>query len=98
MLLPEKGKSLLLVQLGPRSEKECILQRYFFVLCSSTIIAVANVNLNKQEVFNYKVATEQALEFWAGTAKQPLLLKSRILVKTPLGKLYTFTPFSLLGG
>lgn len=57
MLLPGKG-TLLLIQLCPRSEKECILQRHFFVLHSSNIIVVANVNLNKQEVFNYKVATE----------------------------------------
>lgn len=57
MLLPEKGKTLLLLQLCPTSEKECILQKHFFVLHSSNII-VANVNLNKQEVFNYKVTTE----------------------------------------
>lgn len=94
----EKGEVLLLIQLYPRSEKECILQRHFFVIRSSNIIIVANVSFNKQEFFNYKFATESVLEFWAGTANQPLLLKRRISVKTLLGKLHTFTPFFLLGG
>lgn len=53
MLLPEKGKTLLLIQLCPRSENECILQRHFFVLCSSYISGVANVNLNEQEAFKF---------------------------------------------
>lgn len=58
MLLPEKGKTLLVIQLWPRSEKECISQRHFFVLHSSSIILVANAKLNRQEVFNYKAVTE----------------------------------------
>jgi len=58
MPLPEKGKTLLLIPLCPRSEKECILQKHSFVLHSSNITAVAKVNLNRQEVFNCKVATE----------------------------------------
>lgn len=37
-------------------KRECFLHRPFFVLCSCSII-VANVNLNKQEVLNYKVRT-----------------------------------------